>query len=170
MKDIDFQQFLRYIEDILQQEEVRFMDTFLQHGTISCLQHSLVVSYYSYAFVKKFHIPCDERSLVRGALLHDYFLYDWHDDEAWHKWHGFRHPNFALQNAKRDFILTKREQDIIKKHMWPLTLVPPLHRESWIVTSVDKTSSLLEVLGTKKYFHKIGQRWFAPYEHIKKHF
>lgn len=170
MKDKDFQQFLIYSKDILSKERVLSMDTFLQHGSISCLKHSIVVSYYSFYVVKKFHIHCDEQSLVRGALLHDYFLYDWHANEAWHKWHGFRHSNFALRNASKDFQLTKKEKDIIKKHMWPLTLVPPQCRESWIVNSVDTLSSMLEVIGTKKPFKIIEQHWFSPYERIKKHF
>lgn len=170
MLEKDFQQFLAYIQDILQKERVLSMNHFLQHGSISCLKHSLAVSYYSYELVKKLHIPCDERSLVRGALLHDYFLYDWHANEAWHKWHGFRHPGFALRNAKQDFILTKKEQEIIKKHMWPLTIIPPRHREAWIVNTVDSISSIIEVMGTKKPLHFLEQRWFAHYERIKKHF
>ena len=92
------------------------------------------------------------RDLVRGALLHDYFLYDWHD--KYHRdikrLHGFYHPGIALRNAMKEYELTKREQDIIKKHMWPLTVIPPLCREAWIVTMADKYCSMLETMKIHK--------------------
>ena len=34
----------------------------------------------------------------------------------------------ALNNAQREFELTEKEKDIILKHMWPLTVIPP---RSW---------------------------------------
>ena len=97
-------------------------------------------------------IPCNERDLIRGALLHDYFLYDWHnkDREDYQILHGFYHPGIALKNASKEYNLTPREKDIIKKHMWPLTVSPPRCREAWIVTTADKYCSLLETLRLRK--------------------
>ena len=86
-------------------------------------------------------------------ILHsDYFLYDWHDKnrENYQKLHGFYHPGIALKNARKEYHLTRREEDIIKKHMWPLTVVPPLCREAWVVTAADKYCSLLETLKIRK--------------------
>ena len=93
-------------------------------------------------------IPCDRRAMIRGALLHDFFLYDWHDKEhiSIFKLHGFYHPGIALKNAEREFELSSIERDVIKKHMWPLTIVPPSCREAWIVTMADKYCSLMETL------------------------
>ena len=93
-------------------------------------------------------ISCSEKDLIRGALLHDYFLYDWHDKNRanYQKLHGFYHPGIALRNAEKEYRLSPREKDIIKKHMWPLTIVPPRCREAWIVTTADKYCSLLETL------------------------
>ena len=39
-----------------------------------------------------------------------------------------------------------RLQDIIKKHMWPLTVIPPSYKESWVVTVADKYVSARETL------------------------
>jgi len=64
--------------------------------------------------------------------------------------HGFYHPGIALKNADQEYELTLREKDIIKKHMWPLTVVPPLCREAWIVTTADKYCSLLETLRLRR--------------------
>lgn len=40
-----------------------------------------------------------------------------------------------------DFTLSEIEQDIIKKHMFPLTAVPPSCLEAWIVCAADKWCS-----------------------------
>ena len=63
---------------------------------------------------------------------------------------GFYHPGRALVNAKKEYVVTKKQEDIIKKHMWPLTVVPPMCREAWIVTTADKYCSLLETLHLQK--------------------
>ena len=124
----------------------------IQHGNMTVNDHVMDVARYSIAISDKLHIPCNRKDLIRGALLHDYFLYDWHDKnrENYQKLHGFYHPGIALKNARKEYHLTRREEDIIKKHMWPLTVVPPLCREAWVVTAADKYCSLLETLKIRK--------------------
>lgn len=128
--------------------------SFTQHGNTSCLKHSIAVAYYSFKIAKilgKKYFSIKE--LVRGALLHDYFLYDWHKKPIHEKngLHGFSHPLTAWQNAKNEFKLTARETDIIKNHMFPLTIKPPRCRESVIVTLVDKYCSTYEVFSRNTY-------------------
>ena len=91
----------------------------------------------------KFNFKIDYDSLIRGALLHDYFLYDWHKNTGI-KLHGFTHPKKALINARKDFQLTSREENIILRHMFPLTVIPPLFLESWIVCTADKLCAIKE--------------------------
>lgn len=134
--------------DILASGNFRRTREYIQHGSMTVNEHVLSVARCSLALSDRLHIPCSRRELVRGALLHDYFLYDWHmpDEENPHRLHGFYHPGTALRNALKEYKLTNRERDIIKKHMWPLTVVPPKCREAWIVTTADKWCSLLETL------------------------
>lgn len=134
--------------DILQSENFRKNRTYIQHGDMTVNDHVLSVARCSIALDDFLHAKSRRRELVRGALLHDYFLYDWHkpDKEHPHRLHGFYHPGTALRNALKEYELTDRERDIIKKHMWPLTVVPPTCREAWIVTTADKWCSLLETL------------------------
>jgi len=110
---------------------------YTQHGDTSCLTHSVAVAYYSCRLAerlggaKRFEM----RQLARGALLHDYFLYDWHEKSVIppppEGLHGFSHPLTAHRNAKRDFDLTALEENIIANHMFPLTLLHmPTRRES----------------------------------------
>lgn len=142
--------FLECAGELLKSRNVRLMDTFIQHADVSCLRHSISVAYTSFWMSEKLNLRVDRRSLIRGALLHDFFLYDWHLKSGRKGLHGFTHPKIALQNAQREFELNDREKDIIVKHMWPLTLVPPRYREAYIVMLSDKFCSLLETLGVSK--------------------
>lgn len=132
--------------DILQSQNFLKTKGHIQHGNMTVHEHCIHVAETSLRFKNFFHIPCNEKDLIRGALLHDYFLYDWHekDVENPHKLHGFYHPDRALRNAKKEYILTKCQEDIIKKHMWPLTVIPPACREAWIVSAADKYCSFME--------------------------
>ena len=103
---------------------------FIQHGNTSCLLHCIAVAYYCYRLAERFKaLKGHENELVRGALLHDYFLYDWHIPDENRPLHGRYHPSAALKNAEEDFELSDMERDIIKKHMFPLTLTPPAYNE-----------------------------------------
>ncbi len=132
--------------DILQSRNFIRTKEHIQHGNMTVHEHCINVALTSLKLKNFFHISCNEKDLIRGALLHDYFLYDWHekDEKEPHRLHGFYHPGTALRNARREYVLTKRQEDIIKKHMWPLTVVPPACREAWIVSAADKYCSLME--------------------------
>jgi uncharacterized protein len=55
----------------------------------------------SYRIAKYFKASKNINSLIRGALLHDYFLYDWHKGKNRKKLHGFRHPGIAVKMQNR---------------------------------------------------------------------
>ena len=138
--------------DILQSTNFKATKGHIQHGNMTVNNHCINVAKCSIVLSEKLHIKCNQTELIRGALLHDYFLYDWHSKEHVQPWklHGFFHPGIALKNAAKEYQLTHREKDIIKKHMWPLTVIPPMCREAWIVTAADKWCSLLETLHIHK--------------------
>ena len=140
------QEFYMVLEEVCKTSRILESHCYIQHGTTSVFRHSVSVAYLSYYLAQKMHAPVDIHSLIRGALLHDYFLYDWHNQLTPHHLHGFFHPGVALRNASMDVELTPIEHDIIKKHMFPLTLVPPKYLESWIVCWIDKKCSTRETL------------------------
>lgn len=144
---IDFKpddEYLSCIRDLINNDAVKSMKNFKHHGNITCLGHSLYVSYYSYMMCKK--LGLDYRSAARGGLLHDFYLYDWHINKPYKGLHGYKHPKIALKNANRYFSLNCKEKDIIKKHMWPLTLALPRYKESFVVVMVDKYCALREII------------------------
>lgn len=132
------------ISDLLQDEAVKSMEKYIQHGDVNCLEHSISVSYYSYLICRR--LGLDYKSAARGGLLHDFFLYDWHITKPKNGLHGFTHPYTALDNANERFRLNKIEKDIIEKHMWPLTVSLPKYKESFIIVLVDKHCSLMEII------------------------
>ena len=139
------------VRDILEHEEFRKLKDYFHHNS-SIYHHVHDVAYLSYR-ISKF-LRLDYRSAARGALLHDFFLYDWrnHDvpDLPREKFHGLEHPKIAVANAKKYFSLNDIEEDIIRKHMWLLTLVPPKYKESYIVSFADKYLSSKEFISEYK--------------------
>jgi uncharacterized protein len=136
-------------KDIILSPEAQVLKTFVQHGETTVFEHCLSVAKFSLLMAhfleRTLKIDIDKDSLVRGALLHDYFLYDWHDKTVpGRRVHGFTHPGTAMRNAERDFGLNDLERDIISKHMFPVTPFPPMHRESIIVNLADKWCALCE--------------------------
>lgn len=119
---------------------------YMQHGRVSVYAHCVRVAYTSCYLAARLSVPVDRRALVRGALLHDYFLYDWHKKGEGHSLHGFFHPRKAWENAKRDVALNSIEENIILRHMFPLTVVPPQFREAWLVCAADKICALRETV------------------------
>ena len=68
---------------------------FIQHGNFSVYRYSISVAILSLNIASKFNLRIDYDSVVRGALLHDYFLYDWHTHKSFPCTHGFTHPFIA---------------------------------------------------------------------------
>ncbi len=138
--------------DIIMSDEAQCMKTFTQHGTTSVFEHALAVAKFSLLFAinleAMFGVKVDREALIRGALLHDYFLYDWHKPSDKRRGlHGFTHPAIACENAVRDFHISPIEQDIIKHHMFPLTVIFPHSWEGWLVCFADKWCALCETFG-----------------------
>ncbi len=138
--------------DLIISDEAQQMKNYTQHGSTSVFEHALAVAKFSLIFAinleNVFGVKVDREALIRGALLHDYFLYDWHKpSEKRRGLHGFTHPAIACENAIRDFNISPIEQDIIKHHMFPLTLIWPQSWEGWLVCCADKWCALCETFG-----------------------
>ena len=140
------QEFWAIARELLKDPNVLRMRNYPQHRGTSCLTHCTAVAWYSFLLYKRLGLRGRESELVRGALLHDFFLYDWHKPDHGHL-HGYLHPARAARNAARYFPINALEREIICRHMWPLTPVPPLHLCALIVSLVDKCCTLSEVAG-----------------------
>ena len=144
-------QFWELVEKCINESELLNTSAFIQHGNTTVLLHSIAVAYYSYLIASALKKDVFKSELITGALFHDYFLYDWHIPDKSHRLHGFHHPRRALENVEKIMELTDRERNIISRHMFPLTLIPPKYFESVLVCMVDKSCSLYEIFRKNAY-------------------
>ena len=137
---------IRVIGDLLTDQNVRKMKEYVQHGSVTTYRHSVNVVKMAYLLNDRFHLNADLEVLLTAALLHDFYLYDWHDKPL-SDLHGYRHPARAAENAVRIFGVNDHVQAAIRTHMWPFTLFKfPHSEEAWIVCIADKLSSMAETL------------------------
>ena len=150
VENTSLEEFFSIINDLVKNTKVQKMKIYNQHAHTSCYKHCMQVAYYTYIICKKLNL--DYVSATRGAMLHDLFLYDWHTHakETGEHFHGFTHPRRALANAEKYFDLTDKEKDMILRHMWPLTPVPPKSREGLAIIYADKFCGLAETAARVK--------------------
>ncbi len=136
--------YIEAVSDIISSVHFKKMDEFIMHGTTTCLEHCIDVSYMTYKICRRYGL--DYKSAARAALLHDFFLYDWHRhfEETGDRFHGFTHPRKAMENAVKYFKISKKEQNMILRHMWPLTIIPPRTIEGMVLLYADKVCTVKE--------------------------
>lgn len=135
------QTFKEIVSDILESDNFKQMKEYRHHGSISTYKHSITVAFLVYKHYKDKNTKYDLKDIVRGAILHDYYLYDWHHTGEGHRLHGFRHPYFAYKNAKKEYEISYVMKDIIIHHMFPLVIIPPKTKPGWVVSYYDKVAS-----------------------------
>src|SRR5699024_4238277 len=97
-------EYVSYVQDLLDTEDVQKLAGFVQHIHSTRLEHSISVSYHSYKLAKKWH--GDVRATARAGLLHDLFFYDWHTVKFVEGSHAYMHPRIAVKNAEKITVLT----------------------------------------------------------------
>ncbi len=144
----NYEEMKAILSDIDSDSTVQEMKQYIQHGRVTTYDHCKSVAKLSYDINKVLSLHADLRVLLVGAMLHDYYLYDWHNkDGGAHDLHGFIHAEIARDNARKHFGIDDRTCDVVYRHMWPLNLRRiPRTREAWIVCAADKIVSLHETL------------------------
>ena len=135
-KDEEFRQIIKPILDNSNFEETKSV---IHHG-ITRYDHSMRVAYFSYIITK--FLRLDYKETTEAALLHDFFTEEVKDKNQVARLR--QHPTYAVENAKKYFDLSEKQEDIIKTHMFPITFTPPKYLESWIVDLVDDVSAIYE--------------------------
>ena len=127
-------EYMEIVSEILKNREFNKLKDFTHHKTTR-MEHSKRVAYLSYRICKKLNL--DYVSAARGGLLHDFFLNKYNTKNS--RKLLISHPSIALNNAKKHFVLSDKEKNIIKCHMFPVSIsVFPKYRESVVVSLVDK--------------------------------
>lgn len=157
-----FDEWFNIVEPLLLCEELQKRKLFKHHKK-SVWDHLISVSFKSYKYSLKF--SCDSRVCAIGGLLHDFYPYAWQyseelesfdshyldrlkKKESLFKKHGFTHAKEAYDNYLKYFkeFEDKKISNCIIRHMFPLNIIPPRYKESWIVTFADKVDSFKDTI------------------------
>ncbi len=139
--------FINTVNQIQKNEHVQEMDQFCHHRVTTTLRHCYRVARLSMKMADRLHWKVDARSLARGAMLHDFYLYEFKQEPINGWMHGTGHPKKALENARIYYDLNPKEENIIRSHMWPMTLFhPPKSKEAWLVSVADKIVAFREMI------------------------
>ena len=117
------------------------------HGSVSVARHSLETARLALRIcrrLKKKGIYPDERDVVRSALLHDIGMTRERvfGSVSWIK--AYTHPREGALIAEEEFGANEAQRNAIRRHMWPICVVPPAHLTGWIVLAADKECSMRE--------------------------
>lgn len=158
-----FDEWMLIVEEILLNKEFQKRKLFMHHHNLSVWDHSILVSFRSFELARFF--GADERVCAIAGLLHDFYSQVWlstpeveeleggkyatlmKEKKPFYKMHAFTHANDASLNYVKFFpqLENKKITNSIKRHMFPLTLIPPRYKEGFIITIVDKFNSVHEL-------------------------
>ncbi len=151
-------EFYYLVNEIIKHQEFQKRKEYLHHED-NLYNHCYQVAKITFLISRK--LKLDYKKATIGALLHDFYYEDWQKNKkrkSFLKLHGFVHAKEAKENAQYYFpsYVDKKVSNIIERHMFPLTLKPPLYLESWLVCFVDKCVSITIFKNPRKLPKYIG--------------
>jgi len=151
----DFEEYYALVAHILEHPEFQKRKTFFHHGNETVFQHCLRVSFKAWKKAKKRGLHTKETAI--GGLLHDFYTRPWQLkrlNKGFFQQHMFIHAKDALANAFAYFPedMNPLTMDIILKHMFPWNRGIPKYKESWLVSSTDKSVSAKMLQDIPAYF------------------
>lgn len=136
---------------LMEHPKVQGMKEYRHHKHTNTYNHCRHVALKSLWIIRHARIKTDMEALIRGAMLHDFYLYEATSADITGWKHGRTHPMTALGNAEKEFTLSRKEKNIIYSHMWPLCITHiPKCREAVIVCIADKWCAIEELFLWKK--------------------
>ena len=148
-------------QSFLNNEKILRMKDISMHRGSNCYIHSFKVAKKAIKkSINKKNINLEV--VLIGAILHDYYLYDWRQDRSKLKKHAKNHPGIAINNAINDFDISDDVKNVIKTHMWPINIKAfPNTKEAKIVSLSDKAVTIRESMTTKKHKQKKREKYLS---------
>ncbi len=163
-----FDEWYLIVDDILKSREFQKRKIFMHHHNVTVWEHSIIVSFKAFLVAKYWGF--DARVCAIAGLLHDFYTQAWistpeiekldggvyatkmKEKKKFWELHGFTHGPDASVNYVKYFpeLENKKITDAIKRHMFPLTIIPPRYIEGYVITIVDKMSSCSELVPLKE--------------------
>ena len=145
-------------KDILQSDRFAKAAQVPHHLRSNIAAHSIRTAQYALALAKwlnHHHITVSEADVVRTALLHDIGMTEDRVFRSPPPLKAYTHPWRGSHIGRDEFRLKQRHVHAIRRHMWPICILPPANRIGWIVLAADKYCSHLEL---KRDLRKILKR------------
>lgn len=135
--------------EILDSERFRAAEAIPHHLVGNVARHSLNVAKESCRiaeWLNRHGAQVDVKDAVCGSLLHDIGMTEAEvfRSPSWKK--AYTHPERGAAVARDEYRATAVQEDAIRRHMWPICIVPPRHAVGWIITAADKICSIKEIL------------------------
>ena len=140
-------------QTFLNDDRILRMKEIPMHRGSNCYIHSFRVAKKAIKnAIRLFKKNIDLEVVLIGAILHDYYLYDWRSNREYRKGHAKNHQKIASENASRDFDVPLEIKKVIESHMWPFNIKSfPNTREAKVVSFADKSVATMEAFTSKKY-------------------
>lgn len=135
--------------EIIDSERFRAAEAIPHHLAGNVAQHSLNVARESCRiaeWLNRHGAKVDVKDAVRGSLLHDIGMTEKEvfRSPSWKK--AYSHPDRGAKLAREEYRANDVQEDAVRRHMWPICLIPPKHAAGWIVSAADKICSIKEIL------------------------
>ena len=134
--------------EVLNSERFRKAWDIPHHPNVSVALHSLYVAKESCRIAEWLnrhggHVRVEDA--IRCGLLHDIGMTEnkIFSSPSWVK--AYTHPSRGVEVAEQEYHISEDQADAIRRHMWPICIIPPVHTMGWIVTAADKISSIKEI-------------------------
>ena len=153
-------------QNFLHDEKILKMKEIPMHRGSNCYLHSFRVAKLSIKRALR-HKEVDLLVILLGAILHDYYLYDWRTDREKLKHHMSNHPKQAVENAIKDFNISPEVQRVIRTHMWPGNFRDwPNTTEARIVSNADKAVCIKEASCSKGHKEKRYEEYYLEIDKL----
>lgn len=145
--------YLTLYKDLKRNPDILKLRSYMAHRNTSVYAHSIGVANLSLWLAVRMHMKRRKLgNLILAAMLHDFYLYDYHGRRTKIKgWHAWSHPATALANAEKLFDLDAPARNAIRSHMFPGTLFHvPRYSIGWVISISDKICAICELLGSSR--------------------
>ncbi len=135
-------------DDILKSSRFEKAKNVTHHKKTSVAEHSKKTAEYGTRicqWLERHNVNVNEEDVVRACLLHDIAMTDdrVHSSVSWKK--AYRHPKRGMQIAEEEYKANDVQLNAIRRHMWPICIIPPKSIEGWVVVAADKCCSIWEL-------------------------
>lgn len=148
-KEDEIRELLPECEDILSSGRFQKAKRVRHHKKFNVAAHSMQTAVYGArlcGWLNRHGAKIDKRDVIRACLLHDIGMTEdqVHDSVQYRK--AFAHPKKSVEIAAAEYGANEVQLDAVRRHMWPICVIPPKHVAGWLVVAADKMASCKEVL------------------------